>query len=55
MECVHARPGARFDPALIAGSCPSCGAIVGSGTGKPTTIHQGSDGSTCPGSGQPAQ
>lgn len=48
------RPGARFDPGLCAGSCPVCGAIVGSETGQPTTIHQGADGSTCPGTGQPA-
>jgi len=48
---VHAR---RFNPGLVEGNCPSCGAIVGSAKGQPTTIHQGSDGSTCPGSNQPA-
>ena len=36
MECLRARSGARFDPGLTEGSCPSCGAIVGSGTGQPT-------------------
>jgi hypothetical protein len=54
MSCTTYR-GERFDPARVAGSCPSCGAIVGAPTGQPTTIHQGADGSTCPGTGQPAQ
>ncbi|MEV7154932.1 hypothetical protein AB0N77_09935 [Streptomyces misionensis] len=54
MECTHARPGERFDPGLTEGNCPTCGAIVGSETGQPTTIHQGPDGTTCSGSGQPA-
>ncbi|MFB6943171.1 hypothetical protein ACFWGL_17245 [Streptomyces sp. NPDC060286] len=46
----------RFDPGQCAGSCPVCGAGVGSPTGTPTTIHQsgGSGTETCPGSGQPA-
>ncbi|MER5772010.1 hypothetical protein [Streptomyces sp. NPDC001985] len=54
MERTCARPGNRFDPARCDGSCPVCGAIVGSPTGSPTTIHQGSDGSTCSGTNQPA-
>ncbi|MFF9591123.1 hypothetical protein ACF1FX_18185 [Streptomyces sp. NPDC014646] len=47
----------RFDPGMCAGSCPVCGAGVGSAPGEPTTIHQGngSGTETCPGSGQPAQ
>ncbi len=53
MNCTHHR-GERFDPARCGGSCPVCGAIVGSESGQPTTIHQGRDGSTCPGSGAPA-
>lgn len=53
--CTSCNPGNRFDPARTAGSCPSCGAIVGSESGQPTTIHQGPDGSACPGSVQPAQ
>ena len=48
-------PSCRFDPGLLAGSCPSCGSTVGAPTGTPTTMHQ-KPGSreTCPGSGQPA-
>jgi hypothetical protein len=53
MDCLHGR-SARFDPGRLAGNCPSCGAIVGSEKGQPTTIHQGANGSTCPGSNQPA-
>ncbi|WP_228974252.1 hypothetical protein [Streptomyces sp. DH12] len=47
-------PAHRFDPARCAGDCPSCGAIVGAPPGQPTTIHQGPDGGTCPGTGRPA-
>ncbi|MGW6461269.1 hypothetical protein ACWF94_35970 [Streptomyces sp. NPDC055078] len=53
-ECTCTNRGARFDLGRCAGSCPVCGAIVGSPSGSPTTIHQGTDGSTCSGSGQPA-
>lgn len=49
--------GRRFDPGQVAGSCPVCGAGVGSAPGEPTTMHQrgGTGNETCPGSGQPAQ
>ena len=30
MECLRGRRGARFDPGLMGGNCPTCGAIVGS-------------------------
>lgn len=55
MECVHHRPGARFDPSATEGSCPVCGAGVGAEKGQPVAMHQ-RQGSleTCPGSGQPA-
>lgn len=47
--------GERFDPGELAGSCPVCGAGVGSEPGTPTTIHQPAGSrETCPGSGQPA-
>lgn len=54
MECLRGRRGARFDPGLMGGNCPTCGAIVGSEKGQPTTMHQGPGGNTCPGSNQPA-
>ncbi|WP_426568065.1 hypothetical protein [Streptomyces canus] len=55
-ECLHTRPGRRFDPSATEGSCPVCGAGVGSAPGTPTTMHQrgGTGNETCPGSGQPA-
>ncbi len=54
--CSHATPGHRFDPGLTEGSCPVCGAGVGSEPGTPTTSHQagGTGTEMCPGSGQPA-
>ncbi|MEV6614280.1 hypothetical protein AB0N31_10730 [Streptomyces sp. NPDC051051] len=54
-ECMHARPGGRFDPGMTEGSCPVCGAGVGAAPGEPVAMHQ-RQGSleTCPGSGQPA-
>ncbi len=55
MECVHNRPGARFDPGATEGSCPVCGAVVGAAPGEPVASHQ-RQGSleTCPGVGMPA-
>ncbi|MFF3848069.1 hypothetical protein [Streptomyces sp. NPDC002328] len=54
-ECLHTRPGGRFDPSMTEGSCPVCGAGVGAAPGEPVAMHQ-RQGSleTCPGSGQPA-
>jgi hypothetical protein len=46
----------RFDPGMLWGNCPVCGAGVGSAPGAPTTTHQETGTlDTCPGSGQPAQ
>lgn len=55
-QCAHARPGARFDPALTEGACPVCGSTVGAEKGQPVALHQ-KPGSreTCSGSGAPAQ
>jgi hypothetical protein len=57
MGCMHRHyPGERRDPARCDGTCPVCGAGVGSEPGQPTTIHQETGTlDTCPGSGQPAQ
>ncbi|AGP56203.1 hypothetical protein [Streptomyces rapamycinicus] len=48
----------RFDPALVAGNCPTCGLSTSAQTGEPTPMHQeNGDQSkgTCPGSGSPSQ
>lgn len=48
----------RFDPALLAANCPSCGLGTSAQAGQPTPMHQtNGDQSqgTCPGSGSPAQ
>lgn len=46
----------RFDPALLEGNCPVCGAGTGAQPGQATPLHQrnGTGTETCPGSGQPS-
>lgn len=55
VPCTRTRAGARFDPGLVEGNCPVCGAGVGAEKGQPVAMHQrAGTRETCPGSGSPA-